>query len=95
MNVVQAIGAVTREVGLRGHEGRPARVVAARREYGTGIDDLWDALTNGERIRRWFLPISGELRLGGRYQLEGNAGGTIRSASRRARWGSPGSMAVR
>ena len=25
---------------------------------------------------RWFLPISGELRLGGRYQLTGNAGGT-------------------
>src|SRR5204863_121918 len=26
---------------------------------------------------RWFLPVSGDLRLGGRYQLEGNAGGTI------------------
>jgi uncharacterized protein YndB with AHSA1/START domain len=30
-----------------------------------------------ERIPRWFLPVSGELRAGGRYQLEGNAGGTI------------------
>jgi hypothetical protein len=29
------------------------------------------------RIPRWFLPVSGELRPGGRYQLEGNAGGTI------------------
>ena len=27
--------------------------------------------------RRWFLPVSGELKLGSRYQLEGNAGGTI------------------
>jgi uncharacterized protein YndB with AHSA1/START domain len=35
------------------------------------------ACTNAERIPRWFLPISGELRVGGRYQLEGNAGGTI------------------
>lgn len=26
---------------------------------------------------RWFLPVSGELRPGGRYQLEGNAGGTV------------------
>jgi uncharacterized protein YndB with AHSA1/START domain len=33
--------------------------------------------TNPERIPRWFLPVSGELKEGGRYQLEGNAGGTI------------------
>ena len=38
---------------------------------------LWDALTNGDRIPRWFLPISGDLRLGGSYQLQGYAGGTI------------------
>src|SRR5712691_6844727 len=40
-------------------------------------EDVWDACTNPERIPRWFLPVSGELRLGGRYQLEGNAGGTV------------------
>ena len=34
-------------------------------------------VTSPERIPRWFLPISGDLRLGGRYQLEGNAEGTI------------------
>ncbi len=45
--------------------------------YETTIEDLWDACTNAERIPRWFLPVSGELSLGGRYQLEGNAGGTI------------------
>ena len=38
---------------------------------------MWDACTNPLRIPRWFLPVSGDLRLGGRYQLEGNAGGTI------------------
>lgn len=30
-----------------------------------------------ERIARWFMPVSGELKVGGRYQLEGNAGGEI------------------
>jgi uncharacterized protein YndB with AHSA1/START domain len=45
--------------------------------YDTNLDDVWDAITNAGRIPRWFLPISGDLRLGGRYQLEGNAGGTI------------------
>ncbi len=41
------------------------------------MEDLWDAVTNAERIRRWFLPVSGRLEPGGRFQLEGNAGGTI------------------
>src|SRR5262249_45824537 len=31
---------------------------------------------------RWFLPISGDLRLGGRYQLQGNAGGEITRCDR-------------
>ena len=34
-------------------------------------------MTNGQRIARWFLPVSGNLEPGGRYQLEGNAGGVI------------------
>ena len=71
------LGMVDRTVGLREHLGRPARVVTAHRTYTTAIDDLWDALTNAERIPRWFLPITGDLRLGGHYQLEGNAGGEI------------------
>jgi len=71
------IGAVTREVRNIEHEGKPAAMVVAVREYDTDIADLWDAITSAERIPRWFLPISGELKLGGRYQLHGNAGGTI------------------
>lgn len=45
---------------------------------------MWDACTDPERIPRWFLPISGDLRLNGRYQLEGNAGGAITEAAARA-----------
>lgn len=71
------IGAEFREVVARDHDGRPARAVIARRSYATTPADLWDALTNRERIPRWFLPVEGELKLGGRYQLQGNAGGTI------------------
>jgi uncharacterized protein YndB with AHSA1/START domain len=77
MNVGRVIGAVTRRVADREYEGKTAKVVVATRTYDTTPDDLWDALTNGERIPRWFLPISGDLKLGGRYQLKGNAGGTI------------------
>ena len=77
IDALRYIGAVTREVQIREHQGRPARVVIATCAYDTAIDDLWDAITNPERIPRWFLPVSGDLRLGGRYQLQGNAGGQI------------------
>ena len=68
---------VTRSVSTVELDGAPARRSVVSRLYATGIDDLWDALTNPDRIPRWFLPVSGDLRLGGTYQLEGNAGGRI------------------
>jgi peptidoglycan hydrolase CwlO-like protein len=36
------------------------------RSYDAEIEELWDAVTNAERIPRWFAPITGELKLGGR-----------------------------
>jgi len=77
IDVLRYIGLVTHEVHTREFDGLPARVVAATCAYDTTIDDVWDAITNPERLPRWFLPISGDLRLGGRYQLEGNASGQI------------------
>jgi uncharacterized protein YndB with AHSA1/START domain len=71
------IAAVQRGLGLEERDGRDARVMTASQTYDAEIADVWDAITNAERIPRWFLPISGELRLGGRYRLEGNAEGTI------------------
>ena len=35
-----------------------------------------------ERLSRWFLPVSGDFRVGGSYQLEGNAGGGILACDR-------------
>ena len=71
------LGAMTREVHNLQKDGQPAKAVVASRVYDTTPADLWDALTRPERIRRWFAPVSGDLRLGGRYQVEGNAGGTV------------------
>lgn len=71
-------GAEFREVVEREYEGALSRVVTAVKSYATSPADLWDAITNPERIPRWFLPIEGDLRIGGRYQLKGNAGGTIK-----------------
>lgn len=71
------IGAVTREVRHLEYEGKPAKAVVASRTYETSIDDLWDAITNVERLPRWFAPVSGDFKLGGRFKIEGNAGGAI------------------
>ena len=71
------LGAVSRTVSALERDGKPARAVTLTRLYDTDIDDLWDAVTNPERIPRWFLPVEGNLKLGGRYQLKGNAGGSI------------------
>jgi uncharacterized protein YndB with AHSA1/START domain len=71
------LGVVTRTVSDLERDGAPARNVTLARTYDTTPDDLWDAVTNPERLPRWFLPVSGDLKLGGRYQFEGNAGGTI------------------
>src|ERR1700733_12167909 len=70
-------GLVARQVRSGSRDGTATKIVIARRTYLTDQVDLWDALTNPERIPRWFLPVSGELKAGGRYQLEGNAGGVI------------------
>lgn len=71
------VGAEFRRFENRRRDGKPVRVVAGSRVYETDVADMWDALTNRERIPRWFLPVEGDLKLGGRYQLKGNAGGTI------------------
>ncbi len=77
MDFSSAFGVDFRTTSELEHEGQAARCVTASRSYPTDIEDLWDAVTNRERLPRWFLPISGDLEPGGRYQLQGHAGGTI------------------
>ena len=73
----RVIGAEFREVADRVRDGKPVKSVIAARTYDTTVEDLWDALTDPQRIPRWFAPVTGELKQGGRYQVQGNAGGTI------------------
>ncbi|MFI9829118.1 SRPBCC family protein [Streptomyces sp. NPDC051913] len=74
---VEEIKRLHREVGTREVDAGDARTVLLRRTYEADIADVWDAVTSPERISRWFLPVSGEFKVGGRYQLEGQAGGEI------------------
>ena len=79
IDATHQIDDVERQVGSRTLPAGEARVVTVRQTYATTVEDLWHACTDIERLPRWLMPVSGDLRLGGRYQLEGNAGGTIES----------------
>jgi len=76
-DVMEEFAAVTRETGTADTPAGEGRTVVLRRTYRAQVEEVWDALTTAERINRWFLPISGELKLGGHYQFEGNAGGEV------------------
>jgi uncharacterized protein YndB with AHSA1/START domain len=90
IDIVREIEAVQREVGSGRIAAGEGRMIRLQRTLDAPIDDVWDALTNPARIGRWFLPISGDYRVGGRYQFEGNAGGEIVACDRpnrlRATW---------
>jgi uncharacterized protein YndB with AHSA1/START domain len=79
IDIASQLNAIHRQVEQQfPADGSGERVsVLLRRGYDASIDDVWDAVTQPDRIKRWLMPISGELRVGGSFQLEGNAGGEI------------------
>jgi uncharacterized protein YndB with AHSA1/START domain len=66
-----------REVGRRRIAAGEARTAVIRRSYDAPIEDVWDACTDPDRLNRWFLQVSGDLRVGGTFELSANASGEI------------------
>ncbi len=54
-----------------------ARVAVFTRSYETTIEDLWDACTNPERLQRWYVPVTGDFRVGGSFAQVNMGSGTI------------------
>ena len=77
IDTANQIDAIQREVGTRTSDSGEVVTVLLRREYAAALDDVWNAITDPERVKRWFMPVSGDFREGGDFQLEGNAGGRI------------------
>lgn len=57
---------------LREEDGRG--VVRVEHVYATGIDDLWEAVTRPERLRRWIAEVEGDLRVGGEFRARFTSG---------------------
>jgi uncharacterized protein YndB with AHSA1/START domain len=77
ISIEKYLGSTVRKVKFMELDGRRASMMSLTRTYDTSTDDLWDAVTNPERLPRWFAPVSGDLKLGGRYSIEGNADGEV------------------
>src|SRR3954454_10383650 len=95
IDVVRVLGLVTRSVRNFEKDGKAASAVTLTRLYETSVDDLWDAVTSEQRIPRWFLPVEGDLRLGGKYQLKAMQAGPSRHVRRRPILRRPGNSAAR
>jgi uncharacterized protein YndB with AHSA1/START domain len=98
IDIASQLNAIHRQVEQQPPaDGSGERVsVLMRRSYDAPVGDVWDAVTQPDRIKRWLMPISGDLRVGGTFQLEGNAGGEILACEPprllRATFGDPNSI---
>ena len=50
-------------------------VVRMEDRFDTGIDDLWGAITDPDRLARWYGEVEGELSQGGEFRVQITLGG--------------------
>jgi uncharacterized protein YndB with AHSA1/START domain len=74
-DLIQQLDAIQRGV-VRDDAGESITATVGR-TYTADVRDVWGAITDPERLPRWFYPVTGDLREGGEYQLVGHAGGRI------------------
>src|SRR4051794_4622933 len=65
------------EVRRRPLPAGEARAASFRRTYDASIEDVWDACTNPDRLRRWYAPVEGDLRVGGSFTQGDFGNGTV------------------
>ncbi|GAA2390189.1 activator of HSP90 ATPase [Catellatospora methionotrophica] len=76
-DITEQLEAIRREVARRGGDSGETVAVLVRRTYQADAADVWDAITNPDRLPRWFAPVSGDFREGGSFQVENMASGEI------------------
>lgn len=95
-DLIDELGAATRSVARRPGDDGELVSVAVSRSYPFAADDVWDAVTDPGRLARWFGPVSGDLRPGGSFLVEGSAGGDVLACEPptllRVSWGAPQSL---
>lgn len=77
IDIPRQLEAIHRAVERQTDESGEVVSVLLRRSYDASVEDVWSALTDPDRLKRWFSPVEGDLRAGGSFQIEGNASGDI------------------
>lgn len=76
-DVLDELAAARRKMGTATLPAGAAYTVELRRRYHAHPNDVWDAITSPERLSRWMKPVTGDLRLGGAFELDGGEHGEI------------------
>ena len=78
MNAIDIqIESTTRDLGRRLTAVGLGHSVRLRRRFDSPIQAVWAAITEPAQLEKWEGRVSGDLRAGGDYQLEGNSHGAI------------------
>lgn len=77
INGADGIGETEYELRHRELRAGQARSAVFRRTYNAAIEDVWHACTTPERLRRWYAPVEGELRVGGSFTQGDFGPGTV------------------
>jgi uncharacterized protein YndB with AHSA1/START domain len=76
-DVLDELAAARRAMGTASLPAGDAYTIELRRHYHAPVDDVWNAITDPERLGRWLKPVTGDLRLGGSFELDGGEHGDI------------------
>lgn len=67
----------TPELRRRAIPAGEARVAVMKRTYDATVEDVWSACTDPERLARWYVPVTGDLRVGGTFEQQNMGSGEI------------------
>lgn len=76
-DVLDELAAAHQTMGSSTLPAGDAYTIELRRRYDASVDDVWSAITDPERLSRWLKPVTGNLRLGGSFEVEGVEHGEI------------------
>lgn len=68
---------ISRRVVSFKQDSKPMRKVLLTCDFAETKKVLWQSLTDTEKLEKWFQPVTGELSLNGRFQIQDNASGSV------------------
>ncbi|NJQ04513.1 SRPBCC family protein [Streptomyces lonarensis] len=75
--MLDELAAARRTMGAATLPAGDAYTMELRRRYDARVEEVWSAVTDPERLGRWLKPVTGDLRPGGSFTLDGGEHGEI------------------